>query len=53
MTKDQIRELLLDMKNPNGVNTSSGSLAQSAAAMSDQGYKDGPTRLEGVKKEWT
>lgn len=49
MTAEEIRELLLDVRNPSGVKKHKGSLARSSAAMADAGYKEGPVTLEGYK----
>lgn len=50
MTEEQIRELLLDVRNPAGVKIGANTLARGSAAMADAGYKEGPVTLEGYKK---
>lgn len=49
MLKSEIREYTQDMKNPNGLSKSEGSLPFATVAMAQAGYKDGEVIMVGVR----
>lgn len=48
MTEGQVRDLLQDMKNKNGLSQQKGNLPHAAVTMADAGYKKGEVVMEGV-----
>ena len=49
LTRGGIREILQDMKNPNGLSKNPEALPYASAALAEQGYKKGEVQIEGLR----
>ena len=49
LTRSGIREIMQDMKNPNGLSKTEGALPFASAVLAEQGYKKGDVQFEGLR----